>query len=262
MNARVESLRFQNSKWFVHLHTGETLEGFDQVISSAPLRELVGSVLPSFPEQALQAASLLGYRDFITVILILPDKGIFSDNWIYIHDPSVKVGRIQNFKSWSPEMVPDPDMTAYGLEYFCFDGDGLWNTKDADLIDMAKKEIEQIGLAKANDILDGCVVRQKKAYPVYDRLYKKRVAIIRDAMDYYPGLQLVGRNGMHKYNNQDHSMMTAMLAVKNILAGKTIFNLWQVNEDAIYHETIGAGEEETVSTGRLTPQQITLDSND
>jgi protoporphyrinogen oxidase len=262
MSARVDSLMFQNSKWSVRLHTGETLEGFDQVISSAPLRELVDSVLPTFPEKALKAASLLGYRDFITVILILPDKGVFSDNWIYIHDPSVKVGRIQNFKSWSPEMVPDPGMTAYGLEYFCFDGDGLWITPDADLINMAKKEIEQIGLATAKDISDGCVVRQKKAYPVYDRLYKERVATIRDAMDHYPGLQLVGRNGMHKYNNQDHSMMTAMLAVKNILAGKTIFNLWQVNEDAIYHETIGAGEEETARTGRLIPEQITLDSSD
>jgi protoporphyrinogen oxidase len=254
MNARVESIRLQDNKWSVRLQSGETLEGFDQVISSAPLRELVRSVQPAFPAEALQAASLLGYRDFITVILILPDKGIFSDNWIYIHDPSVKVGRIQNFKSWSPEMVPDPGMTAYGLEYFCFDGDGLWNTQDADLIEMAKKEIAQIGLAAASDVQDGCVVRQKKAYPVYDRLYKTRVAAIRDALNAYPGLQLVGRNGMHKYNNQDHSMMTAMLAVKNILAGKPVFNLWHVNEDAIYHETIGADEEEIPPTGRLIPE--------
>jgi protoporphyrinogen oxidase len=254
MNARVESLTLQNNKWSVRLQTGENLEGFDQVISSAPLRELVRSVQPAFPVEALQAASLLGYRDFITVILILPDKGIFSDNWIYIHDPAVKVGRIQNFKSWSPEMVPDPGMTAYGLEYFCFDGDGLWNTSDTDLIEMAKKEIAQIGLAAAQDVQDGCVVRQKKAYPVYDKLYKTRVAAIRNALDAYPGLQLVGRNGMHKYNNQDHSMMTAMLAVKNILAGKPVFNLWQVNEDAIYHETIGANEEEIPQTGRLIPE--------
>src|SRR5664279_26643 len=253
MNARVESITLQQNKWSVRLQSGETLDGFEQVISSAPLRELVRSVLPAFPGEALQAASLLGYRDFITVILILPERGVFSDNWIYIHDPAVKVGRIQNFKSWSPEMVPDPGMTAYGLEYFCFDGDGLWNTPDAELIEMAKKEIAQIGLATEKDILDGCVVRQKKAYPVYDKLYKERVAIIRDALDDYPGLQLVGRNGMHKYNNQDHSMMTAMLAVKNILDGKTIFNLWQVNEDAIYHETIGADEEETSQTGRLIP---------
>lgn len=254
MNARVESLAFHQNKWSVRLQTGEIREGYDQVISSAPLRELVHSIQPAFPDNVLQAASLLGYRDFITVILILPDKGIFSDNWIYIHDPSVKVGRIQNFKSWSPEMVPDPGMTAYGLEYFCFDGDGLWNSPDETLIAMAKKEIEQIGLASLSDVQDGCVVRQKKAYPVYDRLYKERVATIRSALDAYPGLQLVGRNGMHKYNNQDHSMMTAMLAVKNILAGKSLFNLWQVNEDAIYHETFGE-DEEVPRTGRLIPQQ-------
>ena len=145
-------------------------------------------------------------------------------------------------------------MTAYGLEYFCFDGDGLWNSPDENLIEMAKKEIEQIGLASVSDVQDGCVVRQKKAYPVYDRFYKDRVAVIRNALDAYPGLQLVGRNGMHKYNNQDHSMMTAMLAVKNILAGKPLFNLWQVNEDAIYHETFGE-DEEVPRTGRLVPQQ-------
>jgi protoporphyrinogen oxidase len=256
MNARVESLTLEQNKWSVRLQTGEILDGFDQVISSAPLRELVRSVQPAFSEDALQAASLLGYRDFITVILILPDKGVFSDNWIYIHDPAVKVGRIQNFKSWSPEMVPDPAMTAYGLEYFCFDGDGLWNTPDAGLIEMAKKEIAQIGLASADEIQDGCVVRQKKAYPVYDKLYKNRVAKIRNALSAYPGLQLVGRNGMHKYNNQDHSMMTAMLAVKNILAGQPVFNLWQVNEDAIYHETIGADEKEIPRTGRAVPEPI------
>jgi protoporphyrinogen oxidase len=254
MNARVESVTLEQNKWSVRLQNGENLEGFDHVISSAPLRELVRCVKPAFPDDALQAASLLGYRDFITVVLILEDKGVFSDNWIYIHDPSVKVGRIQNFKSWSPEMVPDPLMTAYGLEYFCFDGDGLWNTADADLIEMAKKEIAQIGLASLADIKDGCVVRQKKAYPVYDKLYKERVGKIRNALEGYPGLQLVGRNGMHKYNNQDHSMMTAMLAVKNILAGKPVYNLWQVNEDAIYHETISADEGETPRTGRLVPE--------
>ena len=162
MNARVESINQKQGKWTISLSTGENFEGFDQVISSAPLRELVRSVRPAFPIDVMQAASRLSYRDFITVILILPDKGVFNDNWIYIHDPSVNVGRIQNFKSWSPEMVPDPGMTAYGLEYFCFDGDGLWNTADDELIEMGKKELAQIGLATAEDIQDGCVVRQKK----------------------------------------------------------------------------------------------------
>jgi protoporphyrinogen oxidase len=256
MNARVESINQKEGKWTISLSNGENLEGFDQVISSAPLRELVRSVRPAFPMDVMQAASRLSYRDFITVILILPDKGIFNDNWIYIHDPSVNVGRIQNFKSWSPEMVPEPGMAAYGLEYFCFDGDGLWNTADDELIEMGKKELAQIGLAAAEDIQDGCVVRQKKAYPVYDRNYKQGVALIRSALKNYPGLQLVGRNGMHKYNNQDHSMMTAMLAVKNILAGKTLFDLWQVNEDAIYHETIGQGEEGNGLVGRMVPGVI------
>ena len=256
MNARVQSLSLQENKWSVQLLTGENIQGFSQVISSAPLRELVKSVFPAFPAEVLEAATQLGYRDFITVVLILPDRGVFSDNWIYIHDPAVKVGRIQNFKSWSPEMVPDPDMTAYGLEYFCFDGDGLWNTPDHELIEMAKREIAQIGLAAASDIQDGCVVRQKKAYPVYDRQYKERVGVIRSALNAYPGLQLVGRNGMHKYNNQDHSMMTAMLAVKNIIAGSPLFDLWQVNEDAIYHETIGADEGDQKPKGRMIPEII------
>ena len=149
MNARVESLALHQNKWSVRLQTGETWMALTRSFLLHPCGNWFIQYNLHFPDEVLQAASLLGYRDFITVILILPDKGIFSDNWIYIHDPSVKVGRIQNFKSWSPEMVPDPGMTAYGLEYFCFDGDGLWNTPDADLIEMAKKEIAQIGLASA-----------------------------------------------------------------------------------------------------------------
>jgi protoporphyrinogen oxidase len=253
MNARVESLSFKQNKWALRLSSGVNHEGFDHVVSSAPLRDLIPSVQPCFQPEVLKAAAGLSYRDFITVILILPDKGSFTDNWIYIHDPSVKVGRIQNFKSWSPEMVPDAGMTAFGLEYFCFDGDGLWNTADAELIEMGKKELSQIGLASPLEVVDGCVVRQKKAYPVYDQRYKQRVALIRSALDNYPGLQLVGRNGMHKYNNQDHSMMTAMLAVKNILAGRNLFDLWKVNDDAIYHETIGSDAKDPAPTGRMVP---------
>src|SRR5450432_207588 len=256
MNARVETVTYQAGKWSVHLSSGENLEGFDQVISSAPLRELVQSIRPLFKSEVLEAAAGLSYRDFITVVLILPEKQNFTDNWIYIHDPSVKVGRIQNFKSWRPEMVPDPLMTAYGLEYFCFDGDGLWNTPDAELINMAKEELSQIGLASPEEIKDGCVVRQKKAYPVYDQKYKQEVDTIRSGLADYPGLQLVGRNGMHKYNNQDHSMMTAMLAVKNILAGSIIYDLWQVNDDAIYHETHFKEDQEPLSTGRMIPKTI------
>src|SRR5262249_18027327 len=162
-----------------------------------------------------------------TVMLILNEKESFSDNWIYIHDPKVKVGRIQNFKSWSPEMVPDPNQSCYGLEYFCFEGDGTWASTDAELIELAKKELAQIGLATPDKVIDGCVVRQPKAYPVYDDDYAKHVAVVRKELEErFPNLHLVGRNGMHKYNNQDHAMMTAMLCAKNIIAGKPLFDLW------------------------------------
>lgn len=213
------------------------------VISSAPLQELARDYLPRVSPAVLYAAQQLKYRDFLIVVLILKDKNQFQDNWIYIHDPKVDVARIQNFKSWSPEMVPDPTMCCYGMEYFCFEGDGVWSSRDEDLIQKAIKEIVHIGLAKAEDILDGCVVRQPKAYPVYDEDYKTHVNTIQAALEEdYPSLYMVGRNGMHKYNNQDHAMMTAMLSVKNILTGHRDFNVWNVNQDAEYHESGSAGE--------------------
>jgi protoporphyrinogen oxidase len=227
------------------------------VISSAPMRALVNGLSPKMSEQAVKAANSLRYRDFLTVVLILKDRNAFSDNWIYIHDPSVKVGRVQNFKSWSPEMVPDPSMTCYGLEYFCFEGDGLWNSSDADLIERAKIELEKIGLAKKEDVVDGTVVRQVKAYPVYDDDYAKHVNTIRQELEAnYPNLHLVGRNGMHKYNNQDHAMMTAMLCAKNILAGENIYDLWQVNQDAEYHEAGKAGEQVAAGGLRHVPSKV------
>lgn len=216
------------------------------VISSAPMRELVVDYLkPAVSLPALKAAKQLKYRDFLIVVLILKDKNQLSDNWIYIHDPSVSVARIQNFKSWSPEMVPDSTMCCYGMEYFCFEGDGIWSSSDEDLIKKATLELTKIGLAQAEDILDGHVVRQHKAYPVYDENYKQHVEIIRQELENtFPTLHLVGRNGMHKYNNQDHAMMTAMLTVKNILAGNKQLNTWNVNQDAEYHEAGYAGEDD------------------
>jgi protoporphyrinogen oxidase len=191
-------------------------------------------------------------------MLILKNRDAFDDNWIYIHDPSVKVGRIQNFRSWSPEMVPDADKACYGLEYFCFEHDGLWDSKDEELIELAKRELMQIGLSREGDVLDGCVVRQKKAYPVYDDDYAKHVTTIREELDArYPNLHLVGRNGMHKYNNQDHAMMTAMLCVENILADSKLYDLWEVNQDAEYHEAGAAAEQETTGTAlRLVPTRV------
>src|SRR4051812_29815367 len=236
----------------------QTLES-EHVISSAPMRELVRGLTPKVSDRAIHAAESLKYRDFLTVMLILKDRQKFDDNWIYIHDPSVKVGRIQNFRSWSPEMVPDPDKACYGLEYFCFEHDGLWDSKDEDLIALAKRELIQIGLAHEGDVLDGCVVRQKKAYPVYDDHYAEHVATIREELDRrYPNLHLVGRNGMHKYNNQDHAMMTAMLCAENIIANTKLYDLWQVNQDAEYHEAGDAPAEETAGTSiRLVPTRVT-----
>lgn len=254
-NGVKEIYKTNNGKWSVRLDDGRLMEGFDDVISSAPMRDLVRHIHPALPQKALHAAGKLGYRDFITVVLILKEQEKFTDNWIYIHDASVKVGRIQNFKSWSPYMVPDAGMACYGLEYFCFEGDGMWASTDAELIALGKKEIEQIGLANANDIEDGYVVRQMKAYPVYDQDYKEHVQIIKDALEPYTGLHLTGRNGMHKYNNQDHSMMTAMLAARNIIAGKKMYDLWRVNEDAEYHEAGDRGKEQE-QAGRKMPGKV------
>jgi protoporphyrinogen oxidase len=235
----------------------QTIEA-EHVISSAPMRELVCGLFPAVSERTKRAAQSLKYRDFLTVMLILKDRQMFDDNWIYIHDPSVKVGRVQNFRSWSPEMVPDPDKVCYGLEYFCFEHDGLWDSNNSDLIELARRELIKIGLAKEGDLIDGCVVRQKKAYPVYDDDYARHVAIIRQELDdRYPNLHLVGRNGMHKYNNQDHAMMTAMLCVENILADTNLYDLWQVNGDAEYHEAGPAATEENIGTGlRLVPTRV------
>lgn len=224
------------------------------VISSAPLRELVDSLSPT-PISTFNARALQ-YRDFLTVALIARTERDFPDNWIYIHDPSVQVGRVQNFRSWSPEMVPEAGHTCLGLEYFCFEGDGLWNASDAELVALAKREIGQIGLIDPEDVVDACVVRQPKAYPVYDEDYKAHVETIRrDLAHAYPTLHLVGRNGMHKYNNQDHAMMTAMLTVENILAGEQRFDPWCVNEDAEYTEAGVSGAQDALVSERLVPRR-------
>ncbi len=218
------------------------------LISSAPMRELAHALEPALSSEALAAAARLRYRDFLTVVLILNGKELFEDNWIYIHDPSVLVGRIQNFKSWSSEMVPDPKLGCYGLEYFCFEGDALWTKSDDDLLALGRRELEAIGFASISDVVDGCVVRQRKAYPVYDEGYAENVGVIRRELEQrFPTLHLVGRNGMHKYNNQDHAMMTAMLCAKNILAGRRLYDLWNVNQDGEYHESGERGSQEEYS---------------
>ncbi len=224
-----------------------------EVISSAPLRELVERIKPT-PISLLHGRALR-YRDFLTVALMVRKEELFPDNWIYIHDSSVQVGRVQNFRSWSPEMVP-AGMTCLGLEYFCFEGDGLWNAPDSELIALAKKEVAQIGLVTAADVVDACVVRQAKAYPVYDEDYRDNVAVVRrDLEGSYPTLHLIGRNGMHRYNNQDHAMMTAMLTARNILAGARHYDVWNVNEDAEYHEAGETGAQSALDSVRLVPEK-------
>lgn len=246
------------SLWEVEAKTATGTVQFKakHVVCSAPLRETVLALEPKLPKAALDAARQLRYRDFLIVSLILKDRNSFDDNWIYIHDPNVKVGRIQNFKSWSPEMVPDASLNCLGLEYFCFAGDGMWQMQDKDLVEMAKAELVKLKLAKLEDILEGVVVRQEKAYPVYDQHYREHVDVIKDALaKHAPGLYMVGRNGMHKYNNQDHAMMTGWLAARNILSGKALYDLWHVNQDAEYHEEGVAGDQREFGT-RMVPSSV------
>ena len=225
---------------------GETVIKARHAISSAPMRELATRLHP-LPQSSLAAAQLR-YRDFLTVALKIRSDDLFPDNWIYIHDSKVKVGRIQNFRSWSPEMVPDAGVACVGLEYFCFEGDGLWSMSDDGLIELATREMAILGLVSAEQVIGGTVVRQEKAYPVYDEDYASHVAAMREELEgKYDSLHLVGRNGMHRYNNQDHAMMTAMLSVENIKAGSRVYDIWCVNEDAEYHEAGDEGAEKVIS---------------
>ena len=220
----------------------ETIIRARHAISSAPMRELAARIHP-LPATTLQA-NRLRYRDFLTVALKIRSEDLFPDNWIYIHDSKVKVGRIQNFRSWSPEMVPESGVACVGLEYFCFEGDDLWASTDEQLITLATREMEILGLVKGEQVIGGSVVRQEKAYPVYDDEYAANVAAMRNELEAaHPTLHMVGRNGMHRYNNQDHAMMTAMLTVENIVAGSRVYDVWCVNEDAEYHEAGAEGEQ-------------------
>ncbi len=233
---------------------GETVIRAAHAISSAPMRELAARMHP-LPQTTLEA-SRLRYRDFLTVALKIRSEDLFPDNWIYIHDSKVRVGRIQNFRSWSPEMVPDDGVACVGLEYFCFEGDDLWASTDDALIELATKEMAILGLVRPEQVIGGAVVRQEKAYPVYDDEYAANVAAMRGELEQaYPTLHLVGRNGMHRYNNQDHAMMTAMLSVENIMAGSRVYDIWCVNEDAEYHE---AGDEGDTKALPSRPGQRTI----
>jgi protoporphyrinogen oxidase len=205
-----------------------------QVISSLPLSVLPELVDPAPDEAVLEAARGLRYRDFLTVALVLDGADLFPDNWIYVHDPDVRVARIQNYHSWSPWMVPDPTKTSVGMEYFCFAGDEMWSMDDEALVELARAELQRIGLAPAEVVERGWVVRVPGAYPIYDERYAERVRTIRAWLDRIPNLQQVGRNGLHRYNNSDHSMLTAICAVENLTGAE--HDVWSVNIDSWYGE--------------------------
>ncbi|HJU88870.1 MAG TPA: NAD(P)/FAD-dependent oxidoreductase [Gemmatimonadaceae bacterium] len=226
-NGRVVAVRAQTP-------VGERRFTGDHFISTMPLRNLVRSFAPVVPEPVLRAGDGLNYRDFLVVALMLDQSDLFPDNWIYIHTPGVKVGRIQNFNNWSRAMVPAPGVTCLGMEYFCFEGDGLWTSPDSELVALATRELGQLGLADPKLVKDGTVVRMPKAYPVYDSTYRGHLDTVRSFIDPIPNLHTVGRNGMHKYNNQDHSMLTAMFALENMQGAS--HDLWAVNTDFEYHE--------------------------
>ncbi|MDQ6884295.1 MAG: NAD(P)/FAD-dependent oxidoreductase [Candidatus Dormibacteraeota bacterium] len=246
---RVVSVLVENQK-------GETQEVVaTDFISTLPIRDLVNVLEPAAPKAVRDAANGLRYRDYLTVVLMIDRKDLFPDNWLYIHEPGVRVGRIQNYKAWSAQMVPDQTKSSLGLEYFCFEGDGLWSSSDQELIALATRELGALDICQADEVFDGVVVRQTKAYPVYDADYKANVGVVREYVEAnLPNLHLVGRNGMHHYNNQDHSMMTALLTARNIAAGSKLYDPWKVNNDAEYHEEARPQDEDR--TGRLMPRKV------
>ncbi|HWL34792.1 MAG TPA: NAD(P)/FAD-dependent oxidoreductase [Frankiaceae bacterium] len=236
----------------------------DEVISSMPIGELVRVMSPSPAPDVVTAAKRLRHRDFLTVALVVPKSAGFPDNWIYVHEPHVRLGRVQNFGSWSPFLVKD-GYTCLGLEYFVNVGDDLWTMADDDLVAFATRELEALNLVKPGAVSAGYVVRMPKAYPVYDEEYVRNVDVLRSWLGVSAtNVQPVGRNGMHRYNNQDHSMMTAMLAVENILkdAGH---DLWAVNVEEEYHEEVSPSEKATPKTGRdapVLPRRLVLPEDD
>jgi protoporphyrinogen oxidase len=235
LNTPATQLEIASDGEVIAVHTPDEVIEPKAVISSLPLRATVGIADPKAPEPVVDAAQGLRYRDFLTVALVLDGEDVFPDNWIYIHEPGVSVGRIQNYRSWSPWMVPDPDTACVGLEYFCFEGDDLWTMSDDDLVALATAELEQLNLAPAGKVRRGYVVRVPKAYPMYDEDYSDRVDVIKGWLGRLTNLQQVGRNGLHRYNNSDHSMLSAMRAVDNVLHG-TKHDIWEVNVESAYHE--------------------------
>jgi len=228
------------------------------VVSTMPMRELVHTITPPPPPEVVAAADDLHYRDYLTVALVVPESRSFPDNWIYIHATNVEVGRIQNYGSWSPYLVKD-GRTCLGLEYFVFEGDDMWNKPDDELIALGTEELISLGLAAPGDVEHGYVVRVPKAYPYYDFSYKANVETIRKWIETEaPNIHPVGRNGMHKYNNQDHSMYTAMLTVENMYGAD--HDIWSVNVEEEYHEAGSTGRDAPVLPRRTSATAGTLEA--
>lgn len=241
LGAPVEGLEHENGRLMAVRAGGERVE-VSAAISSIPLRSAVGVAGPAPPPEVTAAAAGLRYRDFLTVALQVDGEPPFPDNWVYVHDPRARVGRIQNFRAWSPWMTPDPRRSCLGLEYFCFEGDDLWSAGDEELVDLGRREVAALGLVDPERVAGGHVVRVPKAYPVYDAAYAGRVETIRGWLDGISNLQQVGRNGLHRYNNSDHSMLTAMRAVENLCDGAG-HDVWAVNADGVYLERDEADEQ-------------------
>src|SRR3954447_22993748 len=240
LEARVTAVHHADGKATAVTYTtkdGDVTLDATEVISTMPLPHLLKAMQPPVPDDVRAAANDIHFRDHLTVALVVPEAVAFPDNWIYVHDATARVGRIQNFGSWSPFMVKE-GRTCLGMEYFVFEGDDLWEMADADLVELGKRELDTLGLVSSDQVETGYVVRMPRAYPTYDEHYRENVDVLRkwltaNATNVYP----VGPNGMHKYNNQDHSMYTAMLTVENIV-NRTAHDIWSVNVEAEYHEEI------------------------
>jgi protoporphyrinogen oxidase len=233
----------------------------DSIVSSMPIGSLVRAMDPPPPDEVLAAADGLSFRDFLIIGLIVDRAELFPDNWIYIHAPEVRVGRVQNFKNWSPDMVSDPSLSFIGLEYFVNRGDDLWSMLDDELLALGAAEAEAIGLFRADEVRTGTVVRMPRAYPVYDSDYEAHLDTIRGWIDGFENLYTVGRNGQHRYNNQDHSMLAGLYAARNIDGAE--LDLWSINEDESFHEEVRGDEAaERGVRDRLTPSRVEDDDVD
>lgn len=248
---RVERIRHRHGR--VDCVYGRTAAGGqvelsgDHVISTMAVRDLINALDPAPPDEVVRAANRLRYRDYLTVVLIVDRAEVFPDNWIYIHSPEVKLGRIQNYKNWSPHMVPDGSHSSLGLEYFLWDQDEEWTWPRERLLETGIRDCARIGLVEPREVEDGTVVRMPKAYPVYDQTYQDSLAVVRQYLGHITNLQLIGRNGQHRYNNQDHSMLAGVYAARN-LAGAH-YDVWSVNTEQEYHE-------EAAPAPRLVPARV------